>query len=219
MDLFKILEMAVWPVVLAIFFWPLRAKMGGDWSGFHKAWANRSFVAEVPGAKFSAIAAVEAQKEKLPEDDALLRNDLPAGQAWLPPTDREVVNLYEQELRSLVERNPGEDVVPNLVRALALVRVQGSHEWVYNRIFGSQIQFVKKANLGAAISVEEAREFYRPYLEAAPALKDYGFDGWLRFMLDNNLITQADDKLSIKAYGRDFLRFLVDAQLSELKAF
>ncbi|MEJ0038477.1 MAG: hypothetical protein WDO68_20760 [Gammaproteobacteria bacterium] len=50
----------------------------------------------------------------------------------------------EQRIQELVAAIPPADRQAQLVRALAISRLLASHEFVYNRIFGSQIEGLKR---------------------------------------------------------------------------
>lgn len=86
------------------------------------------------------------------------------------------------------------------------------------RIFGSQIAALKRLNEVGRATVDDAREFFRPYAEQFPQLyNNYGFDGWLGFLKGGGLIVQNGNVLEISDFGRDFLIYLTERRLAENK--
>lgn len=106
-----------------------------------------------------------------------------------------------------------------LVRALAENRVWGTHEYVYNRIFGSQIAALRWLNEFGAVTMEQARAFLEPYTKLSPQLyARYGFESWLGFLKAMGLIDQQDNgPIAISDFGRSFLTYLPVARLTENK--
>ena len=69
-------------------------------------------------------------------------------------------------------------------------------------------------------TVDDAREFFKPYAEQFPQVyNNYGFDGWLGFLKNNTLVVQNGNLLEISDFGRDFLLYLTDKRLTENKAW
>jgi hypothetical protein len=162
-------------------------------------------------AKIEAAEQQQATAEN-PATEKLLRT--PA----LDPSPRPAVNIVEKALRDELKDIETEKREPHLVRSLALTRLERGHEFTYNRIFGSQIAWLKRLNEVGRATVDDARGFFRPYAEQFPQIyTNYGFDGWLNFLKASALIAQHDNVLEISEFGRDFLMYLTERRLSEIK--
>jgi hypothetical protein len=67
-------------------------------------------------------------------------------------------------------------------------------------------------------TVDDVREFFRPYAEQFPKIySNYGFDSWLTFLKASALIVQHDNVLEISDFGRDFLLYLTERRLLKNK--
>jgi hypothetical protein len=105
-----------------------------------------------------------------------------------------------------------------LVTALASARLLGQHEFNYNRIFGSQIAGLKVLDETGPKTVQQAREFFAPYAAQWPQIYNtYPFERWLSFMITSGLVARNGDVLSATIYGHDFLVYLREARLTEVK--
>ncbi|MBF0540276.1 MAG: hypothetical protein HQK91_02355 [Nitrospirae bacterium] len=136
----------------------------------------------------------------------------------LNTTNNPVVKLLIDHLQNeygVIEENKRYNV---LIQALALARLQAGHEFTYNRIYGSQIMLLKHLNLVEQCTIDNALAFFKPYEEEFPQIYvNYGFNGWLGFLINNSLVKKDDNILKISEYGRDFLSYLVNARLVENK--
>jgi hypothetical protein len=92
-----------------------------------------------------------------------------------------------------------------LVRALAETRLLAGHEFVYNRIFGSQILALKRLNEVGQATIDDVQQFFKPYAEQYPQL------------YSKYVIVQKDGLVEISDFGRDFLIYLTIMRLSENK--
>jgi hypothetical protein len=152
------------------------------------------------------VAAVNPATEKLPEARTL------------DPSPRPVVNIMETRIRADLSKIDGEKREPILVRALAQSRLEAGHEFTYIRIFGSQIAALKRLNEVGRATVDNAREFFKPYAEKFPQIySNYGFEGWLGFLRNSEMIKQDGNDLEISDFGRDFLMYLTERRLTENK--
>jgi hypothetical protein len=161
------------------------------------------FTAKIDAEQQQAVTENPAT-EKLPEAAALA------------PSPRPAVNIIEARLRESVKGIETGKKEPTLVRALAETRLVAGHEYTYNRTFGSQIAWLKRLNEVGRATVDNAREFFKPYAEKFPQVySNYGFDGWLGFLKASELIAQNGDVLVISAFGQDFLIYLTERRLTE----
>jgi len=178
----------------------------------------RSFTArkiEVEG--FGVKARIDAAEQQKGAAENPATEKLPQAPA-LDPSPRLAVNIIETRLREELNGFEAGKREPVLVRALAHSRLEAGHEFTYNRIFGSQILALKRLNEVSRATVDDAREFFKPFAEQFPQLyNNYGFDAWLGFLLGGAMIVQNGNVLEISDFGRDFLVYLTERRLSENK--
>ena len=130
---------------------------------------------------------------------------------------RPAVQLVEQAIRAELPMYPDREGA--LISALASARVQGQHEWAYNRIFGSQITTIKMLDDFGGATVGQVQAGFEPFTRMYPDLyQAYGFDGWLNFMISAGLVARDGDRLTATPYGHDFLIYLRESRLTEAKA-
>jgi hypothetical protein len=205
-DLVKALA---WPVAVSVIAWRVGPK-------FLDAIRGRAVNVEGFGVRAS-ISTVEQQIAST--DNPVNRPALEAAAPAPPAVVRETVQLIEREIRTELAKYALADREPALINALAATRVRGQHEFHYNRIFGSQIAGLKLLDERGSATVEEARAFFEPYAGLYPQVyATYGFDGWLAFMVNGGLVARTADRLTTTPFGHDFLVYLREVRLTEIKA-
>lgn len=116
-------------------------------------------------------------------------------------------NLYER------------DTVDLLVRQLAAQLCVTSFERIYRVIFGSQIsalEFLNSSGPMPATFVEAA--FYETAKNAEESFySTYPFSQWLSFLTANLMIAREGESLGISIGGRDFLIWMVNVGVSNIK--
>lgn len=205
-DLIKALA---WPVAVGVIVWRIGPK-------FLDAIRGRAVNVEGFGVRAS-ITTVEQQITS-PDNPVNLPALAPATPTP-PPVVRELVQLVEQQIRTELALYAPADREPALINALAASRVRGQHEFNYNRIFGSQIEGLKQLDQLGGATVDQARAFFEPYAKQYPNVyENYGFDGWLSFMLKAGLVAREGDRLTATPAGHDFLVYMREVRLTEAKA-
>ena len=203
----ELIKVVAWPVVVVVLGWRLRpvflALLGG-----------REVELEGFGIK-AKVRGVEQQQSA--GDNPVKTPALPAG-APLPTLNRPALTAIEQTIQTQLVGIQQTEREPQLIRALAAARLLSGHEFVYNRIFGSQIEGLKRLDEAGSVTVEQAREFFKPYAERFPQLySTYPFESWLGFMINAALVRREGDRLFPTEYGHDFLVYLREARLTEAK--
>jgi hypothetical protein len=201
-DLVKALA---WPLAVGAIAWRLGP-------GFLEALRGRSVKVEGFGASITVEQQVTSPDNPINGPGL----DRPAR----PPAVvlRETVQLLEQRIKADLAQYAQADREPALINALAAARVAGTHEFHYNRIFGSQIAGLRLLDERGSATVAEARTFFEPYARQYPQVySTYGFDGWLGFMLKAKLVDRTGDRLTTTPYGHDFLVYLREVRLTEIK--
>jgi hypothetical protein len=138
-----------------------------------------------------------------------------ASSTKLEPTDNAVLARFEAEARQQLENLP-EDGVDRLLRGYADFRRRGSHEWTYNRIFGSQIRLLEAANqAGGALPIAQVQELYGTFSEALPAsVTRPDFENWLSFLTSTGYATISEAQFALTDLGKDFLVYMPFSGLS-----
>jgi hypothetical protein len=98
-------------------------------------------------------------------------------------------------------------------KLLVLVK---SLEKVYETIYGSQIKLLQKLNSSHLETKNDLKIYYDNAVKINPeGYKNYAYENYLNFLYQNSLIEIDDnDNVNITDYGKDFLRYIVEANLS-----
>jgi hypothetical protein len=201
-----------WPIAVAIMAWPLK-KLLAEVLRF----PNREVNVEGFGVK-AKIGPAEQQRST---EENPAKPETPVALPPPLPEPSVAVKVLEDSMRANLPSNQTPSQQNEyLLRLLADTRIRAGHEFVYNRIFGSQIAALKALDENGGATVAEARVFFEPYAKQFPQVYDtYGFEGWLGFLTANALVLQTDEWLTASEYGHDFLVYLRTARLTEAKAF
>lgn len=203
-----LIKALAWPIAVGVIVWRLGPK-------FLDAIRGRSVNVEGFGVRAS-FTTVEQQITSV--DSPVNRPALEPPTPGPGPVVREAVTLLEQGIIKELGKYPPTAREPTLINALATTRVKGAHEFNYNRIFGSQIAALRLLDERGSATIEEARTFFGAYAKQYPHIyAKYGFDGWLGFMLNAQLMKRTADTLTTTPFGHDFLVYLREVRLSETK--
>jgi len=101
-----------------------------------------------------------------------------------------------------------------LAAAYANARVLGAFEFVFNRIYGTQLEALKLLRDAPEVSILEANEFYQRVVTAYPDFyRGYPFSRWAGWMEGQSLIEQRPNGFAITQFGREFLAYLAEVGL------
>ncbi|WP_298285940.1 hypothetical protein [uncultured Lutibacter sp.] len=103
-------------------------------------------------------------------------------------------------------------------RLLVLIK---SFERVYDSIYGSQIKLLQRLNF-TVDSKSSLKTFYENAKKIYPeAYNNYSYESYLNYLFNNGLILlqENDENVQITYFGKDFLRYLIEANLSIEKRF
>jgi hypothetical protein len=224
----EIVRVLAWPTIAGMTLLSVKPYMGKLAESFSlRGMKIKGFGVE------AKIDAIEQQKEahnnadiaSLPTTGVTAAGSTSGALTAQPPDNpqRPAVALLQQQIKVNLEKAGLDTGRQNalLLRELAETRLRAGHEFIYNRIFGSQILALKRlderGDIGASIA--DARAFFEPYNRAFPDFySSYGFDGWLNFMVVNLLVERNGDHLKATEFGHDFLLYVVDSRLSVEKS-
>jgi len=204
----EMIKALAWPIVMGVSVWRLTPLLASLLAG-------RKVEVEAFGVK-ATVSAAERQQEASTNPAT---QNLPQAASTPPPiAGRPALDMLEQRIRADLNAYPEDGREAILLRALATSRLVGAHEYIYNRIFGSQILGLKRLDEIGGATVEQAREFFHQFAVQYPDVyAGYGFDGWLGFLTSNALIARNVDRLEVTPFGHDFLVYLRDVRLTESK--
>jgi hypothetical protein len=209
LEFVKVLVPLGWPIVTVI----VTLLLKGEIFTFLRSILQRNFEFELPGGFKGKVDAAEQQKSA---DQNPASKELTV--AAPAPSQNPALNRIVTELQNALNTIDKQVRETTLVRALAEVRLRAGHEFVYNRIFGSQISALKRLNEVGQATIDDTQQFFKPYSEQFPQLySKYGFDKWAGFLESNGLIVQKDGLVEISDFGRDFLIYLTTMRLPENK--
>lgn len=88
-------------------------------------------------------------------------------------------------------------------------------EKIYSLIYGSQIRMLQRLNYSHIESKSELKLYYDNAVKNNPeGYKNYSYESYLNFLVQNGLIKIENENVSITDMGRDFLRYIVEANLT-----
>jgi hypothetical protein len=130
------------------------------------------------------------------------------------------IERTERQLHAALENMnmPPDEKSALLVRLLAQAQLEAAFERIFNLIFGSQILALRRLNERNHVTIDEAKEYFE--VVTAPFsdfYKNYGFEGWLGFLIGNGLVARDGNLIQITDLGRDFLLYLTSRRLAENK--
>jgi hypothetical protein len=132
-----------------------------------------------------------------------------------------IVLEQEQLIKKDVEllRIPSAELPDILIRHLAVTQLVARAETIYRTIFGSQIQLLKAVNHFGPRTRDELMDFYNRAKSEFPSIASYPFENYLNYLISHGLLIQEQDRFAITVAGKEFLKYLVDINASENKAF
>ena len=129
--------------------------------------------------------------------------------------------IIEQETQiSTVEGLQNQyDRIYKYSKLLVLIK---NFEKMYDSMYGSQIRFLQRLNHTTTESKEDLKLYYNNAKENYPNIyRDYSYDAYLNFLYANGLIIteEGSENISISVIGKDYLRYLLEANLSLEKPY
>ena len=206
----QIVQTLAWPLVVVWITWWFSTEIRNLAALFER----KTVKVEGYGFKASVEIAEQVQEASSPVNDKL------AQVAALGPNTRDASAVIETDIGSALAKIDSASRESVLQRSLADTRLMAAHEFIYNRIFGSQIIALRTLNERSSCTVAEAREFWQNFAQQFPEMYPaYSFEQWLDFLVRNGLVNRQGHLLNVSVFGRDFLIYLAESSLSEHKMF
>lgn len=130
---------------------------------------------------------------------------------------------WEQAIKAELERLnfPENDTqtFEMLVRQLATAVMIATFERLYRLIYGSQIDTLNALNTSGPQSPKIIEVIFFDTAKSSDTTfyEDVTFERWLSFLLNQALIVRSDELLTLTLHGRDFLVWMVNSGLSQVK--
>jgi hypothetical protein len=153
-------------------------------------------------AATSNVAAFVARVKGLVSDDQL--------QPSIRSIRNELVAIAGDDLSDQVEA---------LIYNSASLNVQLMHERSYNIIFGSQLTLLAQANGTGGLAPALAKQLYEQARSAnSTVYASYTFEAWIGFLINSALLAvDAHGNYVLTNFGRGFLKYIIDRQLTVFK--
>lgn len=104
------------------------------------------------------------------------------------------------------------DRIYKYAKTLVLVK---NAERIYSLIYGSQIRLLQRLNHTTTETKNDLKFYYDTALKNYPNLYEtYSYESYLSFLSNNELITIINENVTITTIGKDFLRYIIEANLS-----
>ena len=93
-------------------------------------------------------------------------------------------------------------------------------ERIYYSIYGSQIRILQRLNHSNTEKIDDLKFYFENAQKTYPTVfKEYSYENYLYFLQQNGLIQLIDNNATITDVGRDFLRFIIESNLSFEKLY
>lgn len=206
------LGIAIWPTLLVVFFWPARRPLAELIRNLRKGKAT------LPGVALELELAAEQQQA--PPINPLTAEGLPTHFPALAPKQATIVGIAKERLAKTFGDLPKEQQFPMLIEALARERVFALYEFIYGRIFGSQLRLLERMR---AVNGATEDEVLATYTQAQTANEEvfntFPFGSWIGFLLRVGVVEKIEDRYHLNTFGDGFLAYLEQSQLSKFKSF
>lgn len=132
--------------------------------------------------------------------------------------------IQEQEARIQADLTTAgvavDERVGLLAKHLAVAQAGWTFEYTYRTILGSQIALLKFVNTAPGSPKSAILPFYERAQEASPdAFKDFPFEVYLHYLKTNALLLEQEGRYTVTVKGREFLKWIQETGVTELKSF
>ncbi|WP_395058308.1 hypothetical protein [Flavobacterium sp.] len=134
-------------------------------------------------------------------------------------TNEKVSQIIQNEtkINDLTDINQKYDRIYNYSKLLIIIK---SAEKIHHMIYGSQIRILQRLNHSITEKIEDLEFYYDNAAKYNPKLfKDYPYREYLNFLVINELVLMNENEqtLTITDMGKDFLRYIIESNLSSEK--
>ncbi|WP_226065509.1 hypothetical protein [Kaistella polysaccharea] len=118
---------------------------------------------------------------------------------------------------NLTEINDVQTRAEQLYDYSKLIVLLKNFERIYLVIFGSQIRILQRLNYSITEDIDELKFYFDNAVKIYPeTYKNYLYKDYLQFLISNKLVNydQESNSLTITNFGQDFLRYIIESNLS-----
>lgn len=137
--------------------------------------------------------------------------------------DEQTIRTYRDEVikaTNLEKRKDDKDKIEILIQYSEALLILLMFERYFYLIFGSQLMLLQHLNSEGYRPKNEFKFYFDNAVKKNPDFfKNFDYEQYLSFLINNDLITEDNNNISITILGRDFLKFIVHNGLSDYKAF
>ena len=109
------------------------------------------------------------------------------------------------------------NLLENYSKLLIIIKTA---EKIYSSIYGSQIRILQRLNHSKSEKTEDLKFYFNNAKKVYPKVyNDYSYENYLHFLVNYSLIQINDDIATITDVGRDFLRYIIESNLSFEKLY
>lgn len=129
-------------------------------------------------------------------------------------TLKQIENIIENETQ--ISKVEGlQNKYERIYKYSKLIVLIKNFEKIYDIIYGSQIRLLQRLNYSKTETKDELKFYYEIAVKNNPeGYKKYTYDNYLNFLYQNGLINIVNDNITITDAGKDFLRYIVEANLT-----
>lgn len=225
-SLMGFLSAAAWPAAILIAAWWARPLLLRTAETFGQTLKDRdwqlkvgSFEAKVQQATDRDILTgglVSDTETKADATPSLPSPPLSQPSTPLPSPSGPLAARFQTEAQEAIQSMRPEQIPEIVAHAHGEIRAQLAYEYIFNRIFKSQVQLLQHLNVsGGTLPEATVEHHYETVQKAYPnILKPEEMSNWLRYIEAYELVTWNGKMLTITPYGQDFLVYLVKAGLN-----
>lgn len=208
----KIIEILKWPIVIIIIAMIFKKSIS--------SLINRT--KSIKGGKYGLEIEPSKQQKKvskrLPETKSK-KEEIEKRLNLLSDDTRNKLQEAIKKETDFDKLNTEEDKIEAILRYSEVLYIILNFERIYYLIFGSQIRLLNHLNSSYNQTINMTKFFYDNAVGRNPHLKDYSYEQYLSFLQNEKLVVIGkDETIQITLFGRDFLKYMIDTGLSDLKA-
>lgn len=194
-----------WPLIVAVVFYWLRDPI-------------KKFIDNIKSVSHGDI---RVERGIIRQDSSGTRN---RGVSQIDPTEilRNYSTTTNEKVKDIIQGEVGlnhnslvgaESLLYDYAR---LILVNKFFDKQYSMMYGSQLKILF-ALKGTSQSKEFLRRFYNEAANNNPTLLSYPYENYISFLVSNEFVIENDETgtLALTDLGRDFLRFVIDNNLSQ----
>lgn len=204
-----------WPLIVLILFFVFRLPLTNFLNNIKKfSYGSAAVETNTEKSQNEQIDKLENIDERL-----INHNFINFLTKFSTQTNEELEEIIEKETKFSEIKN-FEAKTEQLYNYSKLIILLKNFERIYYVIFGSQIRILQRLNYSFTENKNDLKFYYENVAKVYPEIfKNYNYDDYLDFLFANKLINKETDTITITTFGQDFLRYLIESNLSLEKRY